>query len=177
MDAILQGIPRVICYLDDVLVTGVSNSEHLKTLEAVLKRLCEHAVWLKRDKCAFFPDAVEYLGHRIDASGVHTSSKKVSAITEAPAPWNIQELRSFLGLINYYAKFIPNLASCLHPLYNLLRVARSGRGPSHVPKSLRRSNESSRQHLCWPTTMLTSPSSSLVMPHHTGWGRDLVHLP
>ena len=92
------------------------------SLEEVLGRLKEHGIRLKEDKCLFFQETVEYLGHEVDSQGIHTSPKKVQAIVDAPAPQNIQELRSFLGLINYYGKFIPNLASMLHPLHLLLRA-------------------------------------------------------
>ena len=117
----MDSIPFVICYLDDILVTGRSDQEHLIHLEEVFRRLHEHGIRLKKDKCHFFQSYVEYLGHVIDARGVHTSEKKVQAIVEAPAPQNLHELRSFLGLLNYYAKFLPNLASTLHPLHELLR--------------------------------------------------------
>ena len=92
----------------------------MANLETVLKRLKEHGVQLNKDKCQFFEDAVEYLGHRVDTQGVHTSAKKLKAILEAPKPRNVQELRSFLGLINYYGKFLPNLATMLHLLNVLL---------------------------------------------------------
>ena len=72
MDAILQGIPHVICYLDDILVTGRSTEEHLKNLEEVLLRLKQHGVQLRKDKCMFFRESVEYLGHVVDAQGMHT---------------------------------------------------------------------------------------------------------
>ena len=62
-----------------------------------------------------------FLGHRIDAEGIHPTREKLKAIVEAPAPKNVQELRSFLGLINYYGKFIPNAATILAPLNALLR--------------------------------------------------------
>ena len=77
---------------------------------------------MKKEKCNFIQDSVEYLGYHVDARGVHTSERKVQAMVDAPAPRNLQELRSVLGLLNYYAKFIPNLASMLHPLHTLLRA-------------------------------------------------------
>lgn len=122
MDSVLQGIPGVICYLDDILVTGESDTAHLENLEEVLRRLQEEGMRLQKDKCNFFQESVEYLGHHIDSQGVHTSDKKVKAILDTPTPQNIQELRSFLGLVNYYAKFILGLASTLHPLYRLLQA-------------------------------------------------------
>ena len=63
MDTILQGIPQVICYLNDILVTGRSDTEHLQNLEAVLHRLQHHGVKLWKEKCAFFQESVEYTSH------------------------------------------------------------------------------------------------------------------
>ena len=105
MDSILLGMSHVICYIDDILITDAT----------VFKRLQEHSVHVKQEKCSFFKDSVEYLGHHISEMGVHTTKEKMKAILEPPKPKNIQELRSFLGLLNYYAKFIPNLASLLYP--------------------------------------------------------------
>ena len=121
MDEILQGLPNVICYLDDILVTGASDQEHLKNLEKVLARLKKNGLRLKKSKCSFMQSSVTYLGHQIDASGIHATAEKVQAIQDAPTPKNVTELRSFLGLLNYYGKFLRNLASLLHPLNQLLR--------------------------------------------------------
>ena len=65
--------------------------------------------------------AVTYLGHKIDAEGVHPVQDKVKAIQDAPAPKNINELKAYLGLLNYCHKFLPNLSSEIAPLYALLR--------------------------------------------------------
>ena len=65
--------------------------------------------------------SVEYLCHVIDQHGLHPTKEKVKAIREAPEPQNVSELRSFLGIINYYAKFLPNLSTKLAPLYGLLQ--------------------------------------------------------
>ena len=120
MDTILQGLPGVMCYIDDILVTGANDAEHLKNLEAVLKRLQQYGIHLKRSKCRFLCPRVEYLGHLIDSQGLRATKSKVEAIVNAPPPQNVQQLRSFLGLLNYYGKFIPNLASITHPLNALL---------------------------------------------------------
>lgn len=61
----------------------------------------------------FLADKVEYLGHKVDAQGLHPTRMKVKAIEEAPEPWNVTELKAYLGLINYYNKFLPNLAMLL----------------------------------------------------------------
>ena len=66
-------------------------------------------------------ESVIYLGHRIDQHGLHPLKEKVQAVQEAPAPKNITELKSYLGLLTYYSKYIPNMATALAPLYKLLR--------------------------------------------------------
>ncbi len=120
MDQILQGMAHVICYIDDICITGTTDEEHLANLAEVLRRLREHGVRLKKDKCRFLRDSVEYLGHRIDSKGLHATDSKLKAITEAPSPKNVQELRAFLGLLNYYGRFIPNRATLSQPLHQLL---------------------------------------------------------
>ena len=120
MDSILQGIPYVLCFLDDILIAGPTVEEHFKSCEEVLRRLQNHGLHLKEGKCVFLEESVEFLGHCIDASGVSTSAKKVEAVQKTPAPRNVQELCSFLGLVHYYGKFIPNLSSLLQPLNQLL---------------------------------------------------------
>ena len=121
MEGILQGIPNVSVYIDDILITGKSDEEHLKTLEEVLSRLKQAGLRLKRSKCELMLPSLEYLGHSISAAGLQPTKEKVRAILEAPAPHNVSQLRSFLGLVNYYAKFLPHLSTLLAPLYSLLQ--------------------------------------------------------
>ena len=125
METLLRDIPNVCVYLDDVLVSGTSEKQHLQILDRVLHRLHQAGLKLKLDKCSFMLPAVEYLGHVISADGVRPAEDKKRAILEAPAPKNVTQLRSFLGLLNYYGKFLPNLASTLAPLYSLLEKYRA----------------------------------------------------
>ena len=127
MDTLLQDIQGVICYIDDIMITGATDAEHLANLEEVLRRLQKHGVRVNQAKCKFMADSVEYLGHKIDSEGLHATDGKLQAILQAPAPRNVQELRSFLGLLNYYSKFISNLTTILHPLNQLLQQNRKWR--------------------------------------------------
>ena len=95
-----------------ILITGANLQEHLSNLEEVLKRLLEHGVRLHMDKCV---PSVEYLSHVIDGDGLHTADNKLKAIVKAPSPKNVQELRSFLGHINYCGKFIPTNCCASRP--------------------------------------------------------------
>ena len=121
MEGVLQGIPHVCVYLDDILIAGQSKQEHLKTLDVVLQRMKDAGLRLKLPKCSFMTDSVEYLGHHISAEGIRPTKEKVRAIVDAPEPHNVSELRSFLGLVNYYGKFLPQLSTLLAPLNELLR--------------------------------------------------------
>ena len=76
---------------------------------------------LKKEKCVFMVPSVEYLGHSISKEGLQPTAEKVRAITEAPQPTNVSELKAFLGLVNYYGKFMQNLSTVLAPLYTLLK--------------------------------------------------------
>ena len=121
MESLLQDIPSVVVYIDDILITGATEAEHLQTLSKVLERLESAGLTLKKEKCVFASTSVTYLGHTIDRDGIHPTPDKVQAVQQAPTPKNVTELKAFLGLLNYYGKFMPNLATTLKPLYNLLQ--------------------------------------------------------
>ena len=118
METLLRDLPTVVVCIDDILVAGKSQEEHLANLAQVLQQLEDAGMRLKKEKCSFCLPEVEYLGHSNSAEGLCPSVTKVQAITDAPKPSKVSELKSFLGLVNYYAKFIPNLATTLAPLYN-----------------------------------------------------------
>ena len=121
METLLRDLRYVCVYIDDILVTGTDEQNHLNNLELVLQRLESAGLTLKKSKCIFTATSVEYLGHVIDKNGLHPSPSKVQAIKQAPQPTNVTELKSFLGLVNYYHKFLPNLSTSLAPLHSLLR--------------------------------------------------------
>ncbi|KAG8180416.1 hypothetical protein JTE90_022765 [Oedothorax gibbosus] len=120
MEKMMQGQPGSSVYLDDLLVTGKDENEHLLHLDQILARLSDAGVKLHPGKCEFLKSSVEYLGHGIDRRGLHPVEAKLRAIEEAPSPKNIEELRSFIGLLTYYARFLPHMATLLAPLYSLL---------------------------------------------------------
>lgn len=111
----------VIVYLDDLLVTGKTEQEHLQRLQAVLKRLQENGLRVKKSKCEFGKSQIEYLGFVLNSQGLHPSPDKVDAVKNAPVPTCVKELKAFLGLVNYYGRFLPNQSTMAAPLYRLLR--------------------------------------------------------
>ena len=111
----------VVYYLDDILITGVTRKEHTQNLKNVLSRLQKFGLRLNEAKCKFFQTKIEFLGHVITPNGISPTEQRVDNILQAPAPKTKSELKSFLGLMTYNSKFIPSVASVLHPLYQLLR--------------------------------------------------------
>ncbi|XP_055619547.1 uncharacterized protein K02A2.6-like [Toxorhynchites rutilus septentrionalis] len=121
MDQVLEGLGNVFCYLDDVLIAGSNYEKCKKNLRLVLERLSKANIKINFEKCKFFVKELVYLGHIISEKGLSPCEDKISTIKKAKEPTNIAELKSFLGLINYYNKFIPHLSFKLHQLHNLLR--------------------------------------------------------
>ena len=95
-------------------------SAHLDILKQVFSRLAKHNVRLSGPKCQFLTDKVKYMGHILSKQEISPVKSKLEAIQQAPWPADVSRLRSVLGVINYYSKFIPDFSSKLHPLYELL---------------------------------------------------------
>ena len=121
IETLLQGIPYTCAYFDDIVVTGKTDDEHLQNLQLVFQKLESVGLKLNKEKCVFMAPSIEYLGHQIDKDRLHPTDEKVTCIKQAPTPSTITELKAFMGLLNYYGKFIPNLATVLAPLYRLLQ--------------------------------------------------------
>lgn len=121
IDSIISGIEGVLVFLDDILITGVDKDQHLLRLNQVLGRLHDAGLVLQKQKCYFFQKSVSYLGFVIDKNGLHKSPEKIQAIVDAVPPKNVSQLKSFLGIVNYYRLFIPNASMVLSPLYDLLQ--------------------------------------------------------
>lgn len=125
VERILQGVKGAVNFLDDIVVTGDTEEEHLRNLEEVLKRLKEAGFKLNLKKCQFFEKSISYLGHIIDKDGLRKDENKVKAMIETPKPKNVDQIRAFVGMINYYSKFVPKLAQILRPLYDLLKKGKN----------------------------------------------------
>ena len=107
-------------YLDDILVSGNNAAEHLHNLRRLLQRLQDNGLRCRLEKCSFAQPYVEYLGHYLSKDGVAKGSK-ADAIKQMPAPTDVSSLRSFLGQVQFYGKFLPNLSTTLEPLYHLTK--------------------------------------------------------
>ncbi|UYV72403.1 K02A2.6-like [Cordylochernes scorpioides] len=141
IEQILSGIPGTLVYLDDILITGESEADHLRNLEAVLNRLNNYGLKANREKCNFFQESLEYCGHVIDKMGLHKTNDKIRAVLDAPKPLNVTQLRAFLGLVTYYHKFIRNAADVLSPLYALLKKGTKWHWSTECRKAFREIKE------------------------------------
>ena len=121
MDGLLAGLPGTVVFFDDILVTGKTESEHIENLERVLSKLQQAGLRLKLSKCEFNKEMIRYLGFIIDKNGLHTDDEKAESVLNAPEPSNVSELKSYLGMLNFYHKFLPSVADLLEPLHVLLR--------------------------------------------------------
>ena len=107
--------------MDDILVTGCTDEEHLQNLTAIFESIRHHGFRIKLTKCKFFQESVEYLGHIVSKDGIHASEKKIKAIKSVPSPIDVTKLRSFLGMVNHYGKFVKSLTDLSAPLNQLLK--------------------------------------------------------
>lgn len=123
MSRAMKGIlwSEVLIYLDDVIVFARTFDEYLSRLQNVFDRLRAANLKLKSQKCKFGQEKVTFLGHVVTPDGVTTDPRKCEAIQKVPVPHRVKELRSFLGLTNYYARFVPRYREIARPLYRLTR--------------------------------------------------------
>ncbi|XP_055698689.1 uncharacterized protein K02A2.6-like [Phlebotomus papatasi] len=120
MEQILCGCSNALNYIDDIIVFGASEDEHNRALDGVLDTLKRHNVLLNHAKCIFRVPEIDFLGHRISQKGISPSASKIAAILSFRAPKTKEEIRSFLGLITYMSRFLPDCSTETFPLRQLM---------------------------------------------------------
>lgn len=123
MTQVLKGVAwrYALCYIDDILVFSKDLESHLLHLEEVFQKLRNANLKLKPSKCKFATQNVQYLGHMITPNGIEMDPSKIAAVTEFPTPKNQHDIRSFLGLCNYYRRFIKGFSEISNPMNKLLQ--------------------------------------------------------
>ena len=121
MDQRLSKIPMTKVRVDDILVSGKDDRDHLCNLKRVLSQLKDSGLTVKISKCSFMKEEVTYCGYVISKDGVKPMPSNVEAVRDAPAPTNLKELRSFLGMVNYYNMYMEGLATITEPMHKLMR--------------------------------------------------------
>lgn len=115
----LQGV-RSLVYLDDIVCFGSSLSDHNESVKQVFERLRKFNLKLQPDKCEFLRKEIIYLGHKITTEGVLPDPSKVECVKNYPRPETAKQLKSYVGFVSYYRKFIPNFGKIARPLHDLL---------------------------------------------------------
>ncbi|XP_005877553.1 PREDICTED: uncharacterized protein K02A2.6-like, partial [Myotis brandtii] len=121
MDTMLSGIDFAMAYLDDIIIVSREIKDHKKHVEAVLQRIKSFGFHVHRDKCSFAMSSLTYLGSVIDCHGRRPDPAKISALETMPPPTNRSKLQSFLGMVNYYNQFVPQMYQLRAPLNELLK--------------------------------------------------------
>nr|VZI27627.1 unnamed protein product [Spirometra erinaceieuropaei] len=120
VDRVLRGLPFVYAYIDDLLVASSTTKEHMEHLTTVFNRLQQFGAVLNPSKCVFGVPSLEFLGHLVDSHGIRPLPSKVAAIRGFPPPTSKRQLQRFLGMLNFYRRFLPNCADTILPLTNHL---------------------------------------------------------
>lgn len=120
IDSVLSSSTNTIAYCDDILLF-TSEAEHMKELDKLLQTLFKAGLVVNQKKSKFYLNEVEFLGHKLTSSGFFPLPDKVDIIRQFQKPTNIKQLRRFLGLVNFYRKFVPQIADHQKPLTSLLQ--------------------------------------------------------
>ncbi|KAF7652087.1 hypothetical protein LDENG_00102050 [Lucifuga dentata] len=120
MSTILKGLSGVQCYLDNIIVSGATPEEHDKRLMVVLWLTENAKLKLNLSKCNFRQTELSFLGHTVSERGLQPDASHVIAISQAPPPTDLSKLRSFLGLMSWYSKFVQDYVAVVEPLRALL---------------------------------------------------------
>lgn len=111
---VTQGLDFCFAYQDDILVTSSNEQEHLHHLKLLFTRLNQYGIIININKCG--QNEISFLGYTINKSGIKPLESKVSAVRNFPQPKTVSDLKRFLGMINFYRRFIPHAAHQQIPL-------------------------------------------------------------
>ncbi|GFU74287.1 hypothetical protein TNCV_4168771 [Trichonephila clavipes] len=143
IDEVLRNLPFVFAFVDDILVASSSPEEHLQHLQILFTRLQQYGLSLKPSKCIFGVTSIKFLGFKVSESGIEPLSDRVDCILNFPQPTTLTQLRRFLGLFNFYRRFVPKVAHLLAPLNKFLE------GIKNFKKSKKVSCKNLRDSIQW----------------------------
>lgn len=156
VDEMTRGLDFVYCYLDDFLIYSRDETEHEDHLRQVFTRLRDYGIFINVSKCVFGAPEVTFLGYRISASGTKPLDTKIEAIRDYPPPKDIRQLRRFLGMANFYRRFLPDAARIQAPLNALLAGAVKGSTPINLTDDALKAFQNTKESLA-NATMLAHP--------------------
>lgn len=158
IDEVLSGLDFCFAYLDDILIASRDQADHKRHLRTVFKRLSQFGLIANKDKCELGQVEMDFLGHHISKEGITPLPKKVVAIRNYPLPHDQESVKKFLGMINFYFRFVPHLADILTPLYELT----SGKAKEFAWTADAQSAFDSAKQALADATCLAFPSNSAL---------------
>ena len=171
IDQVLRGLPFCYAYIDDVLIASPTPEEHKTHLHTIFNRLREFGIIINPTKCVLGVPSLHFLGHLVDSQGIRPLEEKVAAVQSFVQPGSRRNLRKFLGLINFYHRFIPNCAQILQPLNSLLSTSsdktivwtqQTSKAFSDIKHALAQATLLFHPKLDAPTCIMTDASSIAV---------------
>ena len=156
VDEITRGLDFVFAYIDDFLIASETEEQHREHLRMLFQRLNHYGVVINPGKCEFGVNEITFLGHTVNAFGIKPLAERVDAIVEVPLPETVKALRRYLGMINFYRRFIPGAAKIFQPLNDLLKGGKKGNAPIEWSKQSEASFRESKRALA-NATMLAHP--------------------
>jgi len=120
INEVIKGTQGVRAYQDDLIVFGKSSDEHRRNLKQLLERLKQFNVKINASKSIFGVQKIKYLGYCIDGNGITPDQERIQPIIKAPKPTTMNQLKSFLGFMQYYSTFIPHFSTIAEPLFEML---------------------------------------------------------
>lgn len=166
MDSVLAGLQWSTClvYFDDIIILDSTFSDHLHKLQQVFNQLQHAGLKLQPTKCTFCHEQVTFLGHTISPTGIATDPSKTDKVMAWPTPTCCRDVQQFLGLTNYYCRFIKNFATIVQPLHRLTEKTAAFHGHQPVRSHSTLLNSDSHLHQSWPTLTTAYPSSLTLVP-------------
>jgi len=121
IDGITADLPFVYAYIDDLLICSRTEAEHIEHVKTLIRRLKQNGLVMNLGKCEFLKTNITFLGHQISATGLSPLKDRVQAIANFPQPQTVKALQRFIGMLNFYRRFIPHLSGILTPLFELYK--------------------------------------------------------
>ena len=163
MNEVVKDLDFTYVYIDDILVASQTESEHTKHLTQLFRRLSEYGLNIKASKCVFGALELDFLSHNISSNGIRPSQEKVQAISKFSPPTSVKQVQQFVGMVNYYHRFIPQLAELLAPihLHLSIMVRDKKKTPFYWPEECIKSMDSIKEALI-NVTLLAYPIENSV---------------
>ncbi|XP_040172579.1 uncharacterized protein K02A2.6-like [Anopheles arabiensis] len=175
VDGMIADIPGVRSFIDDVIVFGKDMKSHKDSLNTLFARLKEYGFHVKAEKCHFCKTQLVYLGHVVDKHGIRPDSEKIKTIASIPPPSNVSELRSYLGAVNFYGRFVRNLHELRYPMDQLLKKESKWKWTPECQEAFVKFKEALQSHLLLTHYDPKLPIIVAADASNTGIGAVIFH--